>query len=886
MSFDGTKWELSPLPNSTMARSLALWEDQITVGGQGIVAKRQAGGWANLTAELQNTCGMFEDVWRLEVVEHCLFIVTNNFVARWPSSGKPELIQKGRMTNGFVFDGDLHFQRDQSLWQVGIRGEARKLFDLPPQVRMECALKLEGTTKWVSHAHGMFVVGQQQELEEDLTSLSRILRDFRVNCMLALESMILLGTSEGGVVLTSDGAHVDQIWNTSDGLAKNNVLSMALSREGDVWLGMEGGVSLARWTWPQRIPQVLNDLDETGATSLHLFDGTTYWGTSQGLVMTRQGQGQGQGQGQPVSIDGVFGQVWSLEKHHDEVWCCHLSGAGIVQGTKLVPVIEGTGVWTLENHPTVPDVMIAGTFEGLRLVKRLDGQWLDLGPMQGFEESARLLAWTRDTLWVAHPYKGLHQLALNLPNQTLDVVRHFDELDGLPQPLNVGVVSLDDELIVTTGQEIWHWNASTSTLEPLPEPLPGFEHGTRKLWVGPDRSLWGLQGSDLVHTLAHREGATWKVDVRRASLLPTPPVEPFEQLEWLDSGDLCIPTEDGFTALSAKRMLNRNQGPNVRLTKISWINGEASHEPSLESMALDTLWELPSGEHTLQLELTCEGSRWVGMSAYQWRLPQASDGWSPPQSSPSIVIGGLGAGRHLVEFRAIAGSHWEGPTSSYVLSVRKPWWAHAGLPWLATVLSVSAIAGWGVQRRRRLREEHTAASEEAQAHYAESLAEAEKARRQSELANARAQLANQNQELASATLHLVEKAQLVKTLEEGLTSLARRLEDPKSEEIKPLLDLIANSGRNDESWEVFSAQFNKVHLHFTSTLKAKYPGLTPNDVKLCTYLKINLSSKDISSLMFISVRAVEVSRSRLRKRMKLGRHESLSEVIANLTSEN
>jgi DNA-binding CsgD family transcriptional regulator len=61
-----------------------------------------------------------------------------------------------------------------------------------------------------------------------------------------------------------------------------------------------------------------------------------------------------------------------------------------------------------------------------------------------------------------------------------------------------------------------------------------------------------------------------------------------------------------------------------------------------------------------------------------------------------------------------------------------------------------------------------------------------------------------------------------------------------------------------------------------------YPHHTKNDLKLCAYIRLNLSSKEIASLMFVTVRAVEISRFRLRKRLELDKGINLNEFIQRL----
>lgn len=90
----------------------------------------------------------------------------------------------------------------------------------------------------------------------------------------------------------------------------------------------------------------------------------------------------------------------------------------------------------------------------------------------------------------------------------------------------------------------------------------------------------------------------------------------------------------------------------------------------------------------------------------------------------------------------------------------------------------------------------------------------------------------------------------------------------------------------DEEWKQFSIHFNNVHSNFLITLKEVYPELNAHEMKLCAYLRMNLSSKEIAQLMSISVRGVEISRYRLRKKLKLQPNEDLFGFLFNMKSEN
>jgi FixJ family two-component response regulator len=84
---------------------------------------------------------------------------------------------------------------------------------------------------------------------------------------------------------------------------------------------------------------------------------------------------------------------------------------------------------------------------------------------------------------------------------------------------------------------------------------------------------------------------------------------------------------------------------------------------------------------------------------------------------------------------------------------------------------------------------------------------------------------------------------------------------------------------NDNNWKRFEENFDLVYENYLKRLGEMYPELNTADKKLCAYLKMDLSSKDIAPLLNMSVRSVEMSRYRLRKKMDLDRDMNLGEFL-------
>jgi len=86
--------------------------------------------------------------------------------------------------------------------------------------------------------------------------------------------------------------------------------------------------------------------------------------------------------------------------------------------------------------------------------------------------------------------------------------------------------------------------------------------------------------------------------------------------------------------------------------------------------------------------------------------------------------------------------------------------------------------------------------------------------------------------------------------------------------------------KGQDNWEIFKLRFTEVHKDFFGRLKINYPTLTKSELKFCAYLRINLTSSQISSVLNISNEGIKKTRYRIRKKLNLMRKSSLEDYIA------
>lgn len=179
-----------------------------------------------------------------------------------------------------------------------------------------------------------------------------------------------------------------------------------------------------------------------------------------------------------------------------------------------------------------------------------------------------------------------------------------------------------------------------------------------------------------------------------------------------------------------------------------------------------------------------------------------------------------------------------------------------------------------IERKRRMRQ-MTLLKEVENNELAEQLEHEQKIQRLQQ-----EQVEQKSRELSSYSLLLANKNSLLKDVEE-LTE--KQNMDNYDSIRRQIIHLIKDSLRTDEDyWNSFSIHFTQVNPHFFENLDKRFPGLTPNEIKLCAYIKIGMSSKQIAQMLNLSPRSVNTNRYRMRKKYGLAEDEDLDTIIKQL----
>jgi AraC family transcriptional regulator, chitin signaling transcriptional activator len=325
---------------------------------------------------------------------------------------------------------------------------------------------------------------------------------------------------------------------------------------------------------------------------------------------------------------------------------------------------------------------------------------------------------------------------------------------------------------------------------------------------------------------------------------------------------------NGYIRLDLKKeKLNTHR---VYLDKVSVLG----QEPSLAE--LDTELILPFENRSLEFSFHVPFYGKYQEIEFSYQLQGAQDFWSPWGKSSKAKFENLPWGSYQFKVKSrIAGNPSEN-IATYEFVIKRPFYL-SNLAIIAYLLTL-IVLGIGVHRAYK-------------GHFQRKSQEA-KLRNQRELENIRIkneqkitelknreleiEIESKNRELAILTMNNIKRNDFLTKVKKELKS---QTDLPGNSSIYKLIE---NNLNNEKDWEFFEEAFNNTDKDFLGRAKKLCPDLNPNDLKFCTYVRLNLSAKEIASLLNISVKSVEVRRYRLRKKFGLDPKVNLTEFVLSI----
>ena len=909
LEFDGSDWKIYPISNNSVVRSINVSEnDRVYVGAYndfGYLKTTENGNkrYRSLREKIPDSYRNFGEIWRIITLNDG--VIFQSFSTLFFYDGNEvKILDHGKNFNfAFYIKDELYIsEENQGLMRYTgsrfqtvphgdfFRGEKR-IWSMVP---FESGNILIGTQN-----HGLFVYNEEG-INPWRCEANKFLKTNQLYSFTRIkENLFAFGTIQNGVILVNKKGEILQHLNKNKGLQNNTVLSAFSDGEGNLWLGLDNGIDYLEVNSPVTYLSEGLNLEGTGYTSA-IYDGNLYLGTNQGLFysdMKKRSSNLSVAQNFRL-VKETKGQVWNLSKIDGRLFCGHDKGAFVINDGEARQISTVRGGWNFLTIPGDKKFILQGAYDGLARYKKINGRWGFDQKIKGFNESSQIETWDKNgNLWISHGYNGIYRIKLNQNLDSVIHVRRYDQDDGLPSQEGNGVFKWNGNIYAATEKGIYQYvllpdqfNKDSS----LNEKINGQE--VNAVHQDKYQNLWYFTNSSKrIGLIRKDENLPADLNINVLSKLDDRYVPGFEHVHVIDSNNILIGTVEGFALFDPSFKTNDSTTFKTLIREISFFGNQDTIQYfniSTSSSENRKKIDLPYLK-SINIHFTAPFYEGIEQNQYSYQLEGYDQTWSIWSGRTTKEYTNLPPGNYTFKVKAknVYGS--ESKITTFSFKVLPPWyqtiWAYSLYALLAFgfIYLAAHYLNKKVEKEKnevKKKQEETLQKQKEQ-HELEQLEKENKIiqlrneKLQSDLAKRRADAEIKSKELSSQAININRKNEILNAVKKELEKVKKNVDPETQLQLKQLNKKIDEDLDLDEDWKNFQHYLNEIQGDFIKQLKEEYPHLSSGDLKLCTYLRLNLSTKEIAPLLSITPRGVEIHRYRLRKKLGLNHDKNLVEFL-------
>jgi len=902
-SFDGNSWKTYPLPNKTVVRSIAMGKDnRIYAGGQGdfgYFSPDHDGRlvFSSLKPLISEKNRAFSDMWFVvaygnDVFFMCrqfIFQLNNKAVTVYPAASEWMFLgqSNGRLIAQDGKNGLLEFRA--GLWAPFLEESA-----LSPGYLVTCLFPFGNDSSFLGTVNTGFYILTGNKITPFRIAGSDPFVNERVLTAIAVnKDWLAIGTNLDGIYIVDRKGEIIENLSRKEGLQNNNVLYLFLDRDKNLWMGLDDGIDLVAYNNAIKhiYPEKLNE--GLGYTSI-IFGKELFVGTSNGLYSMPIDDREDLSflRGEFKSVPGTKGSTFGLSEVNGSLLLGHHDGAYEIKNDRLTPIDTRVSYWMFLPFSNVlpSSLILGGADNGIELLHFDRGRITPEAGLPGYSASSQYMAMDNNsTVWVAHSYRGVYRIDLN---DTLHPrIKLYTEQNGLPSNLKNHLFKVRNRIVITTEKGVYEYDPVTDSFE-VSNYFMGLlgERNIRYLREDAAGNIWFIEDKSL--GVVDLSGA--QPEIIYFPELSGKMVADMEHINPYDRHNVFVGAEKGFYLINYEEYRKNRYPVQARIRMVKALGktdsllfgGYFQEVNDSGGQPADAVYSISNNWSSLHFEFSSPLYAAQNSIQYSYLLTGFDKDWSSWSRKTEKEYTNLPAGTYTFQVKSKSNLGNESAITEYSFGILPPWY-QTGWAYLLYTCIFGGLAYLLIywQRRIFLRQQARHEEEQRRLQYLHQL-EMEKSEKEIvKLKNEKleSEIEHKNTELASAAMHLVQKGELLGNIREELMRMKRGVNgDGAAEEYKKMLRILGEENKMDKDWEQFAIHFDKVHSDFLQILKSAHPQLSAHELKLCAYLRMNLSSKEIAQLENISVRGVEISRYRLRKKLRIPTEINLFDFLMEL----
>jgi DNA-binding CsgD family transcriptional regulator len=481
----------------------------------------------------------------------------------------------------------------------------------------------------------------------------------------------------------------------------------------------------------------------------------------------------------------------------------------------------------------------------------------------------------KNNLFVGNNVSGFYRIQFDASfNNVIYTSNRLDGL-GLHNETAKGIFSYKDDLYLLDDNGIMHFDYTQNHFEPMEAVNRLLPHNIAlyRLQIS-ENDLWCFANNQFFCIRDYNTSKPYLISNYLESLYPQV-IRNYESIKKLDEDNYLVCTSNSFSITNLNYAISSNKQTQVYIRDIGEFSNKMIYKElpqSIDYYASHAI-EFSHSANTIYIRFTLPDYENTGEIEYSYRLvgKEGNANYSIPSQNNIATLSNLSAGGYVFQVKAtIKGTNEVFYSQLLHITILPPWYlGWMGIILLLIILSLIARVLY-YYLQMKLKKQHQRISE---AH------EKELAVIETKLLHEKVE--KQNEELSRITKHMLQKSRIVNKVDAEIEKLVS--EKTVSASHLRGLKMIVEKNRNPEKeWEMFEMSFNKTYDNYLVRLNNRFPGLTTGDLKLAAYIRMNISTKEISGLLNVSGKSVEMGRYRLRRKLNLQHDQNLTEFLMNL----
>lgn len=852
--FDGENWQIHPVANYTSVRSLAFDAKKLCVyagasdefGYFDINTATFNVEYHSLSKLLPANMRMFGEIWKIHLLPsgEVLFQGREHLFSLRQGNKLITLKTAGAIDNSALVGDRVYVSTKTGIYTY----HGGKLSPLPGTgnltgKRVSGVVQYNGKVMFVTMSDGLFIYDGHTATPYEL-DISPLLKDNNVFCAAAGKRYIGFGTIKNGLIVKDLQTGSNYYVNTNTGLQNNTVLSMSFDSLDNIWLGLDMGLSYVMLESSYGNLLGANNTIGTGYTSA-INGNQLYMGTNQGLFSIPYPLQNSILPPKAQTVEGVVGQIWSLQNIDGTLLCGANDGAYIV-GAGTVRRIDGLGgTWGFRKLNDHPGYLLTCDYDGLAVLKQEGGSITLHSRLSNFHEASGNFEQDSDgSIWLSHWHKGVWHFRLSDDMTRVENLEYYHNGAGLVVDDNNLVCKIDGRVYVSSvdgfhqyderNRKLKHCDWMTNLFNTYGEAL----HVTQ----APDGMIIAYKADYLAVAERQHNGKYQSRQVGYGNMVQQMQMG-LGNIGFLENRQIVLNSNNGFFVMRPQKK-DAAKTNHVMVSRIYSTNtGDTLVYMRCPELVKEEV-VLPHSLNSIRIEYVMPEYRGEKGVLYSCYLEGYEKEMSTMSHSSSKEYTKLEKGKYI--FHVKARNLVDGTESESQIVIRilpawyETWWAYL----LYIILAVTGM--WALLRYMNLRaekelrkvkkeKERQMKEQQMEFHLAEEKKEKELAKLRSK--QLEVELKHKSSELSDSAMNLVRKNDMLQAIDQNMEQLSEsvRREETKARLVKKIGDIrkeIKMHMNDDDNWNKFEENFNLVYDNFSQKIMEAFPQLKKSDLKL------------------------------------------------------